>query len=186
MLIFTAMIERDQIEIIVKPSFWEAYCATVFVTARALRKLFYTAGVVLALTVASLLFAWTHPRNPEDWTRLMDNVGPLLWLAVAVTIAAIGFPLLAAWKLRNDPHFAKGLRYVFTETVVCVDGAVAKSQLSWDAFMDAAETNSSYYLFQNRGLANLFPKRCFASAQEVNVFREMLRSRFPKSRLGKD
>jgi hypothetical protein len=55
--------------------------------------------------------------------------------------------------------------------------------LQWRVLVNAIETKSAFLLFRAKNVAHALPKRCFADAQEINKFRELLKDKFPRASL---
>jgi hypothetical protein len=106
-------------------------------------------------------------------------------LLVKLPLVCVLLPLvafLAARKAMNDPRTKAGFKYHFSRDAIQIEGLSGRSELNWNAFVDVREVPDAFFLFLNRQLFHVIPKRCFASGDEVSAFREILRDKFPKAK----
>ena len=174
------------IAVVVKLRFWEAYWSAVFITARMIRKLLYVYGVAFSITIALLLYAWTHPSPNRDWFEMLQNSRPLQWI-LALPLAYIFLvPLLSTKKLMSNERFKHGMRYVFSSSGIYIVGPVSNAELQWKAIVKVIETKSTFLLFPVVNVAHVLPKRCFADADDIDAMRELLRTNISDAKLSND
>jgi hypothetical protein len=179
------MAEQIGIHIFVKIEFWDAYRASVLVTARQFRKLLFIFGIMGGLMFALFAFALTHPMPRKDWYETLNNAKPLVWVFGLPILFVFLLPLLAAQKMAADERIKKGIRYRFSDSGIHVESSVATTDLLWAAIREVIETRSAFLLFPNANLAHIIPLRCFESTAEVVALRELLRANVPQIKLSR-
>ena len=161
----------------------ELYWASVFITARQLRKVLWIFGIMGLLFVALFAMSWLRPRPEMEWYESLQNSKPLLWIFAFPLVMVFGTPLLTSRKFLADKRNDQGVRFEFLETGILIETSVGKTDLKWAAFLEALETKSTFFLFPTRSLARIVPKRCLTNQGEVESLRELLRCHIPKHRL---
>jgi len=151
-----------------------------------IRKVLYVYGVVLLITVATLLYGWTHPAPKHDWFVMLQNSRPLQWVLVLPLLFVFVLPLLSAQKLTSNERFKHGVSYVFSPAGIYVETSVAKADLQWRAILQVVETKTSFFLFPAANIAHTLPKRCLADSDDIRALRELLRTNVTKAKLAKD
>jgi len=85
--------------------------------------------------------------------------------------------------LRNTPALQGPTVWAFTENGISVVGPTARGELQWKSFLQVRETREQFLLYQNKNLANIIPKRSFATHTEISRLREMIRRQVPTASL---
>jgi hypothetical protein len=108
----------------------------------------------------------------KSWYFIIPMVGVLLPLVA----------FLAARRAMHDPRTIAGFKYQFSPDAIQIESLPGRSELNWNAFVDVREVPDAFFLFLNRQLFHVIPKRCFDGGDEINAFREIAREKFPKSK----
>ena len=137
------------------------------------------ANAYLWLTGAGVIvFAYAQPA--PDWrttfvvTGLVTLLMPFVWLVVEKGLAK----LTAKQIFRNNPHVHHPQTYGFEDENLTITGELFEANLKWPALVEAAETDTDFFLFLTKDQAYVLPKRFFKTGEEVE-----LRS-FLKTKLG--
>ena len=85
--------------------------------------------------------------------------------------------------MRNSPALQGPTRWTFSESGIRTDGPTSHTELQWNSFLQVRETREQFLLYPQKHLANVIPKRCFASEIELGRFRELVRRSVPMASL---
>jgi hypothetical protein len=179
------MPEQAPIAVFVKLSYWESYRAAVVVTARVFRKVLCIFGFMGTLWILLLILSLVRPSPEKEWYQTIQTSRQLLWVFAIPLLFVFVLPLLSAAKLVADERLKKGINYAFSDSGIHVESAVAKADLQWEAIRQTIETRFAFLLFAGTNVAQILPKRCYASAAELATMREILRAHVPKAKLRK-
>jgi len=69
-----------------------------------------------------------------------------------------------------------------TEEGLTLSSPYFQSNLKWQIYTGFLETKNLFMVYQSERLFNLFPKRAFNSDEQINEFRELLRTMIVNSR----
>jgi uncharacterized SAM-binding protein YcdF (DUF218 family) len=180
---FAAVIEQAGISVFVKLEYWEAYRAAVALTVRQFRVVLVILTVVGILALAASVLSLVHPRPNQEWSEIAMNLKPLFLLVGGVLFFVFVVPLITAKKLVNNERIKAGISYRFSPDGIHIESSVATSDLQWAAFRQVRESRSGFLLMQSTAMANIVPRRCFASHADVVAMRDLLRRSVPKTRL---
>jgi hypothetical protein len=164
----------------------EFYWATVLITARQLRKVLWIFGAMGLIFTLLLVLGWLSPRPGADWYQILQNTKPLLWVFVVPLVLMFIAPWLNTRKFLSDKRFAQGDKFGFSETGIQIESSVGKADLNWTVFVDALETNSTFFLFLTAAQARVIPKRYLQAPGEVQTLRELLSAHLPKFKPRRD
>ena len=116
-----------------------------------------------------------------DWrttfviTGLVTLLGPFAWLVVEK-----GFAKLTAKQIfRNNPHVRYPQTYAFEDENLTITGELFDAHVKWLALVEAAETDTDFFLFLTRDQAYVLPKHLFKTDEEVQ-FRSFLKAKLLK------
>jgi len=104
------------------------------------------------------------------WALGLAGIG--CWLALLA--AAVYVPARRAYASNRAMQGPR--RHRFSREGVASESEMGSGRMSWEACWRAFETKTDFYLYFANNLAYLIPKRCFASSQEMETFRSILRS----------
>lgn len=119
---------------------------------------------------------------------LMYRIGGVPWsemgllFTAAILLAVITFaaPRVQRWQLqrayRSSPILREPQRYEFSAAGVSIRGGPASSTLTWDAIIEARETDEFFLLFFARKSAYYVPKKALATAASCDALRRQLRN----------
>jgi len=143
----------------------------------ALRLCFF----LLPLVPVLLMYKFLHIVNPNAprifwrWTMLLPHTTWLFfvaWLTV-VTIKSQRNKRKRLWDEQPTFHRAKTLD-ISAGGVVITD-AVSRTETHWDGFVGWQETKTLFVLFPSQHWVIFFPKRAFASDEELEAMRALAR-----------
>lgn len=80
--------------------------------------------------------------------------------------------LYAQQKTLQSPY-----RMEVTDEGMLTQSEIGNSKLTWDYFRKWKEGKNLFAVYQSDVLMHIFPKRCFASPEELTEFRELLRAK---------
>ena len=130
------------------------------------------ANAYLWLTGAGIIvFAYAQPA--PDWrttfvvTGLVMLLAPFAWLVVEKGLAK----LTAKQIFRNNPHVRHPQTYAFEDENLTITGELFEAHLKWLALVEAAETDTDFFLFLTQDQAYVLPKRLFKTGEDVQLRR---------------
>lgn len=100
-------------------------------------------------------------------------------LALVMVGMARANPLLA-WQVGRDPTHYVEQTWQFSDEGVHFKSEHADSQNTWGTFVKAREDEKFYFLFLNKQIYNVIPKRAVASAADETRLRDLLRRKIAK------
>ncbi len=111
---------------------------------------------------------------------LIDVVLPSLLAGISCFVV---FYLINQFSIKrgwSNSHLIKD------ETVIDVDDEelttttpLLRSTLKWAGYTHWKETSNLFLVYQSANCSNLFPKRAFINNEQIDEFRELLRSKLP-------
>ncbi len=82
--------------------------------------------------------------------------------------------LARTWK--SQPSIREPITFEVTEEGLTVSSPYFQSNVKWQIYTGFLETKNLFMVYQSKQLYNLFPKRAFYSDEQINEFRELLRT----------
>jgi len=173
----------------------ERFVANLSIFLRALRFLLYVMAIG-ALICAVGFAPWYLPERPAAYVYavacrlnlyvLLDWLYPALIGGGATVLVMV--PVMAYVRARMIWKKFAGFKshYILSGEGVQVKSAMGNADLNWEMFSLARENRRFFFLYSIPGLANLIPKRVFATTAEVEGFRSLLRAHVKKVSLRKD
>ncbi len=125
------------------------------------------------------------PESPVSSANTFSELMQIEYLP-GILIAGVGIPgtcmamvflllrHLSEGCFRKRPNFHFPMMYVLYPTGIQVQFATGTGMIDWRQFSLALETNQFFCLASNVNDVFVLPKRCFASAQEVDAVRAIL------------
>ncbi|MBP9090885.1 YcxB family protein [bacterium] len=125
------------------------------------------------------------PESPVSSANTFSELMQAQYLP-GILIAGVGIPgtcmamvflllrHLSEGCFRKRPNFHFPMMYVLYPTGIQVQFATGTGMIDWRQFSLVLETRESFCLASNVNDVFVLPKRCFASAQEVDAVREIL------------
>jgi hypothetical protein len=177
------MPDQSFIGVFVKLQYWDAYRASVALTARQFRLVLCIFGIMGALMLVLLGFAVFHPTPEREWFQTIRNTTPLVWVFGLPILFVFVLPLLTAWKVVTDERIKRGITYRFSDAGIHIESSVATVDLKWAAIRNVRETRMAFLLLPSPNIAHTLPMRCFANETEIAAVRELLRANVPMAKL---
>ncbi len=175
------------IEVAVQLSQRELFRASVAVTRIAFAPLLIIFSVIsvfsLALGVLFLAFSIEHRPLPPNLGTL-----PMFWTVffppLFLVVLLYGSPYLSARNLwKNSPNIRAVSRFSFSERGVEIKSPTARAELQWASFVRAKETSEFFLLYVRKSMAQIVPKRAFASEADVAALRNLVRNQIKNASL---
>jgi hypothetical protein len=156
---------ESPIEITVRIDFQDYWRATSahMLDHFKLKWLIVSAGLYLALF---LYLNFTNTYHGQTYPLLI----PLAALGFVYAVLYVNTKMLFAGK----KFLQHPVRYVFSSEGVNAIAAGAPGETSWSAIPKAFELKDDFLIFYTAARMYTIPKRCFAGAEELQRFREML------------
>jgi len=181
------MTDSQSIELTVQLNQKDIYRASVSIVWGR-HKLHEWAGIaVCAAILGGFLFGLLFSRT---------NGIPAVWSGAAFGVMFVPVFLYAVIHIsshsaskslvRDTPALQGPTLWSFTENGITVVGPTARGELQWNSFLQVRETREQFLLYQHKHLANVIPKRSFASPAEIGRLREMIRRQVPTTSLQSD
>ncbi len=141
---------------------------------------FYGRGLLKVLLVASFfaiaacVLAALQAGEPRARTPSIVAAAVLFGYWLVIAPAALYFDAARAYGGNEALH--QPLRFNFSADGVSVSGSAANAHQSWSVYWRVRETRRAFHLYTAGSVTQLVPKRCFASAEDVQRFREVVRT----------
>jgi hypothetical protein len=141
---------------------------------------FYGRGLIRLLLAVSLLavlgcaLAALQADEPRTRVALIGAAALLLGYWLVITPVALYFAATGAYGANRA--LRQSLRFGFSTEGVSVSGPLASAHQSWSVYRGVQETRRAFHLYAAGNVTQLVPKRCFASAEDVQHFREVVRA----------
>jgi hypothetical protein len=112
-----------------------------------------------------------------------EDAGRVVCFALAAFFASY-LTVLLPWSLRRaayasyatDLAMQQPTNFRFSSDGVGVANALVSGSFLWQAYWKAAETRHGFLVFLANNRAHILPKRCFASSEDMERFREIVRA----------
>jgi hypothetical protein len=139
---------------------------------------------MLCAAGAILLFGFiAHLHITEKRPDFIATVRPLFIYGVAALFVIFALPGLAVARRLRDPRAKNGFTYIVSNEGVRVEGSAGRAENNWTAFLRAREAHRVFSLFVTRDSFHVLPKRCFASPEDMDLFRAIVRANLPAAKL---
>jgi YcxB-like protein len=153
----------------------DIYKANVAINLQPFRRLGIAFLGLMFLFFAFVIFVLASDHN---WQTLRTNW--VTWFGLFVPLflayAYFGAPYFRARSLyNNSENWRSTIRYFFSDEIVRVEMATARSELQWTHFIKAQETGDLFFLYIRKKMAHVVLKRAFSSAESLETFRQLLR-----------
>jgi len=103
----------------------------------------------------------------------------VILLFILIMLALLLFPFLRVMAIfRGTPGFARPKRVTFRPDLILFESPEAKSECKWTLFSRVFETPRVFALSQGKAGGTYIPKRCFASRQDIEFLRQLIRENF--------
>jgi hypothetical protein len=100
-------------------------------------------------------------------------------LAAFIALGLVLFPYLRLRSVfRKAPGFKKPVKYMLNAQGMRFESDDAKGEYNWSVFARVLETRKAFALAQTDYAATYIPKRCFASPEDISIFRQLVRDNF--------
>ncbi len=116
-----------------------------------------------------LLGAGTKNPNDNFWGLLIP-FGMLVLLLGSTYFGARR--QMASNKSLSEPH-----HYTFSENGIDAVAPSSSGHTSWSNFYEVYETKHNFLLFISRNMMYTIPKRCFRDSEQINSFKDLLKSK---------
>jgi hypothetical protein len=176
------MSNERAINVPVQHEFKDYFSANLRWLLHKLRWSLLVLGLITIFVVSVSIYAWTHDAPNMDSAKIIAGFRPWYFIVPLVCVLLPFVAYTAAKKAMSDPRTKAGFKYHFSRDAIQIEGLSGRSELNWNAFVDAREVPNAFFLFLNRQLFHVIPKRCFAGSDDVSALREILREKFPKAK----
>ncbi|HSY19520.1 MAG TPA: YcxB family protein [Candidatus Acidoferrales bacterium] len=141
-------------------------------------------GIALAIYAAAIgmcLYQGMQPPTPE---RVNSPAKVMCIMLAVMTVMTLCFiPIISFFMWRRDTKYLTPRQLVLTDEHIVFAGPDGQGVLPWTTFTCYLENRWSFIVWNTRGQAwDMFPKRAFASAAELERTRELLKLRLRPSR----
>jgi hypothetical protein len=176
------MSAENSIDLTVQIRFGELYSANLKFALRRGRFILF-GGIFLFVVTATIMLHASLLDPPDDhWTLFAQNIRPLFYVTLIVFLMPVT-TLINTAKAFRDPRRRGGFKYHVTNAGIHVEGSTGSSDYNWTAFLEAREVSAAFFLFVTPFTFHVILKRCFNSNEDVDQFREIIRTNIPKSNL---
>lgn len=176
------MTNERAIDVAVQHEFKDYFSANLRWLLHKLRWSLLVLGLITIFVVSVSIYASTHDSPNTDSAKIIEGFRPWYFIVPLVCVLVPLVAYSAAKKAMRDPRTKAGFKYHFSRDGIQIQGLSGRSDLNWNAFVDAWEVPDAFFLFLNRQLFHVIPKRSFAEGNDISAFRELLREKFPKAK----
>ena len=189
------MTPTPTVEVEFSLSLRELFAANLSMLLGRIRYLFYIIGVCAVIYAISLAPQYLPEPSADYVYAIASRLNPYVlldWLfpglAGGGVIVLIMIPAVAFLRARSvKKNFgADKSRYVFSEDGVTVQSALGNANLKWKMFQQVRENRQFFFFYSVPGMANLVAKRSFATLEQREEFRSLIRSHVKKFKLKDD
>jgi len=159
----------------------DIYRFQIFELLRRLRYVLWTFGLFLLTAILLWLkFDGQTGRRVGSPALLLQNLLPLAGLFV---LGILLIPLLSTLSLLKAPNFSGPVHFMISPEGIEISMLHSHGELKWSGVVQARETRSAFLLFPQRGLAHLLLKKSFATQEDIESCRQLLRENVGKAKL---
>lgn len=136
----------------------------------------YVLAYLLLFGVGMIVFAYA--QQAPDWRGefLIIGIVALLLVPTSMALERLGAKLIANQIFKNNLHVHHPQTYSFEDENLNITGELFDANLKWEGFVEAAETDTDFFLFVSRDQAYVLPKRVFGDGQE-SLLRDFLKTK---------
>jgi hypothetical protein len=136
----------------------------------------YLTAFLLLFSVGMMVFAFAQPA--QDWRNTFLIIGVVFLL---ITLGSLGLERIVVKQMakqvfRDSPHVRYPQTYAFEDENLTITGELFDANLKWQALLEAAETDTDFFLFITKDQAYILPKRVF-KANEEPLLRSFLKNK---------
>ena len=135
----------------------------------------------LLIPIAICMFGILALSALSDFTGRTNYLRPaIIFVAVAAFVVCLVFvfPYFLARNALRSSALSKGdLHYMFTDTGAESTTPASQGRIEWHGFYRAVELNDFFLLYMSSRVFNVIPKRAFSGPDQIEAFRELLRSK---------
>ena len=129
-------------------------------------------GVFLALALfltVGVVFAGSSIAREQLFPIMI-----FLWVFLVLT------QLFTRWRIarsfRSNAALQTPVRYAVSTNGVSLDASWGSARQAWSVYRRAGESRSAFYLYMSHMQAQILPKRCFTSPEQMDRFRQLVRA----------
>lgn len=112
----------------------------------------------------------------KDQFNLTLSIITLIYFAIAFVFGTLR-SLKKKKNLKDDSELLGMINYEFTDDGVKCESRQSNSFSKWSMVKDIQESSSAFYLVNVANSAILIPKRCFATAEEADEFKQYVKTK---------
>jgi len=156
--------------------------ALLFIRRRnPILKYYYLAPlIVIGILLTALYF-----QNPNQFISTFSSpanllvilLGPLLAIAILYLAARRKTNFLIKWQIRrqmeSSPAMRQPQRLTFDNDGLDGRTILSSGHVSWDAIIEATESEDDFFFFTSKKIAMFVPKSSFETSEEQNAVRQM-------------
>ena len=148
----------------------------LFIFKRRFRHKKYFVIYLLLIGIGMLVFAFAQPA--PDWrsTFVMIGILVLLMLPVLFVFERLLARQVAKQAFKSNPHVRKPQTYAFGDENMTISGELFDTNLKWPVVVEAAETETDFFLYITKDQAYVLPKRVLKTGEEP-LLRSLLKAK---------
>lgn len=139
---------------------------------------------IFALVYGTMIFTWAYQTWHPSPTAVVSPTNVFLIITGIFTLMLVFLTLFIAWQSwRTDAKYLSPRQVVLTDECLFGTGKDCDSRLPWTTYKYYLENTRCFLVWNSRGQAwDMFPKRAFSSAADIERCRELLQRHLKKSR----
>ncbi|WP_427160860.1 YcxB family protein [Aliinostoc sp. HNIBRCY26] len=146
-------------------------------TRMILRYLLIVGGIAVLISLLGLINQGNVSLQEILWSVLLPNILPIVFL-YCLTYFFQQIVIKRAWD--SQPNFRLEIRVEASDEELKITTPLSESKAQWSLYTHWGESANLFMVYQSGNCLNMFPKRAFSTNEQVNEFRELLRSKLPK------
>jgi hypothetical protein len=80
-------------------------------------------------------------------------------------------------QYKSSPIMQNEMEYTITDEYIESSNPLSGGRISWDGIIKAVESDTEFLLYASSKFSNFLPKRVFASAEQINIFRGLVKEK---------
>jgi hypothetical protein len=134
----------------------------------------------ISSAILSAMFAFLIFRQITGLEILLVGfIGLVGWPSILFATIQLNSRKAAKSLLEGTPSLQGPTHWLFSDSGIRVDSPTGSSHLEWTTYVRVRETTMQFLLYPQAQIAQVVPKHCFSTEEQVTSFREMIRRRVP-------
>jgi hypothetical protein len=130
----------------------------------------------LAYTIVETVLYQSEPVSVNQFS------GDAFLVAIIFASSPFSFRFMMRRQWKRQPQLHRRVKYEIDPDSVRVTTETSTGEMTWANFIRFVESKNLFLLYPNKIVFHMIPKRAFASAEEMDSFRELATSKIAPSK----